>query len=161
MIARTNARPLVASGLFLGIGLGGFVDGILFHQILQIHGMLTGIRPETDVVSIEINMFWDGIFHAATWSMTVLGLALLWRAVRRSDVVLSTRILIGSMLAGWGLFHLVEGVIDHHVLGLHHVVERLGLSAYDWAYLSVGAGFMAVGIGLVRSDLVRASGRPQ
>jgi uncharacterized membrane protein len=31
-----------APGLLLGIGLGGFVDGIVAHQILQWHHMLTG-----------------------------------------------------------------------------------------------------------------------
>jgi uncharacterized membrane protein len=30
-----------APGILLGIGLGGFVDGILLHQILQWHHMLT------------------------------------------------------------------------------------------------------------------------
>ena len=32
-----NLRPLIASGVLLGIGMGGFVDGILFHQILKLH----------------------------------------------------------------------------------------------------------------------------
>jgi uncharacterized membrane protein len=30
-----------APGILLGIGLGGFVDGIVLHQILQWHHMLT------------------------------------------------------------------------------------------------------------------------
>ncbi len=36
-------------GLLLGIGLGGFVDGIVLHQILQWHHMLTdeGSFPRT------------------------------------------------------------------------------------------------------------------
>ena len=34
--AQMNPRPLLAAGALLGIGMGGFVDGILFHQILQI-----------------------------------------------------------------------------------------------------------------------------
>jgi uncharacterized membrane protein len=33
--------PPVAPALLLGIGLGGFVDGIVLHQILQWHHMLT------------------------------------------------------------------------------------------------------------------------
>jgi uncharacterized membrane protein len=40
-----NPRPLVAAGALLGIGLGGFVDGILFHQILQLHNMLSNWVP--------------------------------------------------------------------------------------------------------------------
>ena len=35
-------RPVVAAGIVLGAGLGGFFDGIVFHQILQVHNMLTG-----------------------------------------------------------------------------------------------------------------------
>jgi uncharacterized membrane protein len=29
-------------GLLLGLGLGGFIDGIVMHQILQWHHLLTG-----------------------------------------------------------------------------------------------------------------------
>jgi len=35
--------PLIAAGIFLGLGLGGFVDGILLHQILQWHHMLSNV----------------------------------------------------------------------------------------------------------------------
>ena len=31
-----------APALLLGLGLGGFVDGIVLHQVLQWHHMLTG-----------------------------------------------------------------------------------------------------------------------
>lgn len=34
-------RRLTIGGLLLGLGLGGFVDGIAFHQILQWHHMLS------------------------------------------------------------------------------------------------------------------------
>lgn len=43
-------NPLIASGLLLGAGLGGFFDGILFHQILQFHNMLSGKIPVTDLI---------------------------------------------------------------------------------------------------------------
>jgi len=36
--------------------------------------------------------------------MAALGLALLWRAVGRRDVPLSTRTFVGSLALGWGLF---------------------------------------------------------
>ena len=38
---RSRGRMMTLPGLLLGIGLGGFVDGILLHQILQWHHMLT------------------------------------------------------------------------------------------------------------------------
>jgi uncharacterized membrane protein len=57
-----------APGILLGIGLGGFVDGIVLHQILQWHHMLSseGSHPTTTVAGLETNTLWDGLFHAAT-----------------------------------------------------------------------------------------------
>ena len=97
-------------------------------------------------------MFWDGLFHAFTWTSTAVGLALLWRAIKRPDVPLSTGSLIGSMILGWGLFNLVEGLIDHHVLHVHHVVERLGVSGWDYAFLGSGVLMLLVGWGIIRSS---------
>jgi len=148
---RTGRGALVAAATALGIGMGGFVDGILFHQILQVHNMLSAVVPKVDLVSAEVNMFWDGLFHAATWTFTVVGIALLWHAVRLPSTPLSTPVFAGSILAGWGTFNLVEGLIDHHLLGIHHVVERLGPSGYDLAFLASGVAFMGIGIALIRS----------
>jgi uncharacterized membrane protein len=143
-------KSLWLPGFVLGIGMGGFVDGIVFHQLLQTHGMLTGKHPKTDLVNFEVNMFWDGLFHLCTWLATAAGIALLFRAGREHAVAWSGRVLLGGMLAGWGAFNLVEGVLDHHVLHLHHVVERLGPSIYDGLFLLSGAALLATGWGLAR-----------
>ena len=147
--ARGNHGPLIAAGVLLGMGLGGFLDGILFHQVFQLHNMLSAVRPKTTVVNIEINMFWDGLFHLFTWALTALGLGMLWKVVRRADVPLSTQAFTGSLVLGWGLFNVVEGVLDHMVLHLHHVVERLGLSVYDYAYVGSGVLFILLGWTLI------------
>ena len=133
-----NPRCLISAGTMLGIGLGGFLDGIILHQVLQVHNMLSARKPRDSIVNMEINMFWDGLFHAFTWMVTAIGLWMLWRAVQRRDVTLSGRRLVGAMIFGWGLFNLVEGIINHHILDIHHVVERLGVSIWDWAFLAVG-----------------------
>lgn len=146
-----NRRPLIAAGTLLGIGMGGFVDGIVFHQILQIHNMLSAQRPVVDLVSAEINMFWDGLFHALTWTMTALGLALLWRCGQRPEVPWSTRTFVGSLALGWGLFNLVEGVIDHHLLHVHHVVEALGESVWDVVFLGSGVILILAGLAIIQS----------
>ena len=140
-----STQPLVTAGLLLGIGMGGFVDGIVFHQILQFHGMLTAVRPKVTLADAEINMFWDGLFHLLTWTVTAVGIAALFRAGGRTDVVWSGRALFGAMLAGWGLFNFVEGIIDHYLLGIHHVVEAAGLSVYDHAFVLSGLVFVVVG----------------
>src|ERR1044071_1231233 len=100
-----NLAPLVGAGLVLGVGMGGFVDGILLHQILQWHNMLSSVTPPTDLVAMKYNMVWDGLFHAATWTTCAVGIGLLFRAGRRRDVPWSGALLLGAMLAGWGLFN--------------------------------------------------------
>ena len=152
--ARTGRRlrPLVSAGLILGIGLGGFVDGIVLHQILQWHNMLSSVTPPVDLVSMKYNMVWDGMFHALTWILCAVGVALLFRAGRRADVVWSGRLLVGSMLGGWGLFNLVEGLIDHQLLGIHHVHPGDGQLAWDLGFVVLGGiGLMAIGFAIART----------
>ena len=144
-----NRRPLIAAATLLGIGLGGFVDGIVFHQILQTHQMLTGQLPPTSVWNIEINMFWDGLFHAFTWAATMTGMALLWQAGKRPEVPWSTRTFVGGQAFGWGLFNLVEGIIDHHILHIHHVTETENHLVWDLAFLASGVVLIGLGLSLI------------
>lgn len=147
----TNQKPLVTSGTFLGIGLGGFFDGILFHQLLQVHNMLSARFPNASIVNMEINMFWDGIFHTLTFTMTLVGLGLLWKAGKRADVPWSGKTFLGSLILGWGLFNLVEGIINHHFLHIHHVVESYGLSAFDHVFVASGVLLIIGGSMAIRS----------
>jgi uncharacterized membrane protein len=64
-----NRRAIILPDILLGIGLGGFVDGIVLHQLLQWHHMLTshGDYPATTVAGLEVNTIGDGLFHASTW----------------------------------------------------------------------------------------------
>lgn len=148
--------PVRAAGLTLGMGMGGFFDGILFHQILQVHNMLSARIPIDNLIDAKVNMLWDGVFHAAVWLLTACGIAMLWRAARRTDAILSTPALIGSLLMGWGTFNVIEGVIDHHVLHLHHVYEVMGQSTWDYAFLGWGAIMLLVGWTVVSKE-ARAS----
>jgi uncharacterized membrane protein len=40
------------------------------------------------------------------------------------------------MLIGFGLFNVVEGVVDHHLLGIHHVNETVPPG--QWIYWDIG-----------------------
>ena len=150
---------IISAGVLLGAGLGGFFDGILLHQILQWHNMLSSRLPPTELVSMKVNMFWDGLFHAFTWLVTVLGLALLWRAGQRPDVPWSTRTLVGSLAIGWGAFNFVEGLIDHQILGIHHVHPGAGQFAWDMGFLASGLVLLGVGWALIRAG--RKDTRPR
>jgi uncharacterized membrane protein len=124
-----TSKAVRRAGIVLGIGMGGFVDGILLHQIAQVHAMLSARLPMDSMANMRANMTADGLFHAGVWIATAAGITMLWQALTRArETPPPARVLVGSMLAGWGIFNLVEGVIDHHLLALHHVIERLGLS---------------------------------
>ena len=53
----------LSSGVVLGIGLGGFADGILLHQIAQWHNMGSAVLPPTTMDAMSRNMRWDGLFQ--------------------------------------------------------------------------------------------------
>src|SRR5918993_2972907 len=138
--------PLLTTAMVLGIGVGGFIDGIVLHQILQWHEMLSNKIPATDYVGKSVNMFWDGIFHAFTLLVTIIGIVLLWKLLYRKDINRSGYLLSGGMLLGWGLFNIVEGVIDHHLLKLHNVRE-LSSNPEIWNYGFLGFSILLIIIG--------------
>jgi len=156
-VSPRRVMPL-SPGVVLGIGLGGFVDGIVLHQILQWHHMLTSAGyPATTVANLELNTLFDGFFHALTWIAVAIGLALVHRAVRASTPWSGPRFL-GGLAIGWGSFNLVEGVIDHHVLGLHHVKESAANPfLWDLGFLVFGALLVIVGTLLARRGAARTS----
>jgi uncharacterized membrane protein len=145
--SRTAHRPRSAAGLVLGVGLGGFADGIALHQIAQWHNMGSAKMPPVTMDAMRQNMLWDGLFHAAVWVVSVVGLYLLLRDAQRGRPLPSTRAFTGQMFVGWGSFNLVEGLIDHHLLDLHHVRDLpVHVSAYDWGFLVAGGiGFVVLG----------------
>jgi uncharacterized membrane protein len=151
---RADSEFPVSAGVLLGLGLGGFFDGIVLHQLLQWHHMLTSAGyPADSVPNLEVNTFWDGLFHAATYLFVALGLTILWRKARRRHVPWSGRLLAGAVLIGFGAFNLVEGAIDHHLLGLHHVNETVPREQWiywDIAFLVWGAAMLVAGWFLLR-----------
>jgi uncharacterized membrane protein len=151
-----------SAGILFGLGLGGFFDGIVLHQVLQWHHMVTsaGYPPDT-VENLKINTFFDGLFHAATYVFVVLGLVVFWRAAHRRHLWWSWKLLLGTVLIGFGIFNVVEGLIDHHLLGLHHVNETVPRSRWiywDAGFLVWGAAMIAGGWALYRAG---RSGVPQ
>jgi uncharacterized membrane protein len=163
-LGREPRPPSVLSGLLYGLGLGGFVDGIVLHQILQWHHMVSHVAdyPVTTVSGLEVNTLADGFFHLVTW-LLVFGASVTaivqWRKGRLAP---SWSFHFGLVLAGWGIFNVVEGVIDHQLLGVHHVRDDLGAPlSWDIGFLAFGA-LLVVGGWLLhrrgRATLVRRAG---
>jgi uncharacterized membrane protein len=142
----------LSAGVVLGIGLGGFIDGITLHQIAQWHNMGSAILPPLTMEAMSQNMVWDGLFHLATLGITVIGVFMLWAAAHHRTVPETASSLLGEMLFGWGWFNLVEGAIDHHLLNLHHVRDMpVHQPMYDWIFLAVGGvGLIVIGWTLMR-----------
>ncbi len=146
----TQRRTMeIRAGLLFGIGLGGFFDGIVLHQILQWHHMLSdeGSYPVDTVAGLETNVLWDGLFHTLTYVAVVIAMWLTWKASQLPHAPWSTRLLVGLLLMGWGTFNLIEGTINHQILGIHHVNETVSRASWKWwdiAFLCWGA-IMLVG----------------
>jgi len=141
-------RLLVKTGIVLGLGLGGFVDGIVFHQILGWHHLVcsTALCQAETVEALKKQNTQDGFFHLSTWILTAIGVGMLSRAARGVDAEPVGRTLFGSMLAGWGSFNLIEGLIDHQLLGIHHVLPGHPRQfLFDMLFLSSGAVLLATG----------------
>ena len=138
--------PLTTTSMILGIGIGGFIDGIVLHQILQWHEMLSNKIPPTNLVNKSVNMFWDGIFHAFTLVVTFIGVILLWKLLWRKDIDRSGNLLAGGLLLGWGVFNIIEGVIDHHILKLHNVKEiSMNTDAWNYGFLGFSVVLLITG----------------
>jgi uncharacterized membrane protein len=149
-MASPNGKPHFPfwAGIMFGLGLGGFFDGILLHQVLQWHHMISSADPADTVEGLRLNTFWDGIFHASTYIFVVLGLIMLWRKAHVAHLWWSGKMLSGSMLMGFGAFNLVEGLVNHHILGIHHVNETVPGTHWvywDAGFLIWGAAMLAAG----------------
>ena len=152
-----NSRGVATGSILLGLGLGGFFDGIVLHQVLQWHHMLSETEPVDTVDGLELNTLADGLFHVATYVFTLMGIAFLWGGLSRRSFHLPAALLIGGLLVGWGLFNLVEGIIDHHILQVHHVRHGDNELLWDLGFLAWGAAMLAGGLALMRSAMRRSA----
>lgn len=147
-------HPLVRAGIVLGLGFGGFADGIVLHQILGWHHLVcvTAHCQAASIEQLKLQNTQDGFFHLALWAVSLVGMTMLFRAARHAGSEWSGRVLFGSMLTGWGIFQLVEGTVDHHLLGIHHVLPGHPHEFwFDLLFLAVGVVLLVAGACLTRS----------
>jgi len=121
-------------GATLGFALGGFFDGILLHQILQWHHLLS-LVPGLD--DLRLQVLWDGYFHLLMYAIALAGLAGLWRAQRRGALERG-RPLLGALCVGFGLWHAVDALLSHWLLGIHRIrIDSANPLAWDLVWLVV------------------------
>ena len=154
--SRDDRGGVAGPGILLGLGLGGFVDGIVLHQILQWHHMISSTsegRLDT-VDGLQANTLADGFFHAATWLLTAAGVWWLWANISRRRMTLD-RQLFGWLLFGWGVFNVLDEVLFHALLDLHHIREGRSELAYDMGFLALGIAQLLLGWLLARPRRAR------
>jgi uncharacterized membrane protein len=144
----TSGRRLGWAAFLLGFGLGGFFDGILLHQILQWHHLLSGVEAARQDIGLLIVT--DGLFHLLMYIVTGVGLWLLWRGWHGRTTLGDSRFM-GLALLGFGGWHLADAILSHWLLGIHRIrmdVDNPLLWDLGWLALfgliPLGTGFAAV-----------------
>jgi len=147
-------HPFVISGIVLGMGLAGFFDGIVLHQILQWHHLVCvteHCRP-TSIEHLERQNTQDGYFHLAMLLLTTVGSYRVFRTASRPDVPRDANAILGPVLCGAGLFNFVEGLISHQILGIHHVRPGAPYEfAADMGFLASGVILATIGFAIIRN----------
>jgi len=143
---RPGAAPLPRAGFLLGFALGGFFDGILLHQVLQWHHLLSGIAAPA-FRDIRVQILADGLFHALMYAVAAAGLWQLWRGRWGIAGPGADRGLLAWALIGFGAWHVADSVLSHWVLGLHRIRmdsenplfwDLLWFAAFGLAFLAAG-----------------------
>lgn len=142
---RERRARFVLGAFLLGVGMGGFVDGIVMHQLLQWHHMVSSIEPATTLGGLETNTLWDGIFHVLAFTLTGVGAVVISGAPAVAGRT-AVRAFTALFLAGWGAFNLVDSAVNHFLLELHHVREEAADPlAWDLGFLVIAALMFAGG----------------
>jgi uncharacterized membrane protein len=154
-----NSRAFRAGAFLVGFGLGGFFDGILLHQILQWHHLLSAI--ETGMFGdLRGQVVADGVFHALMYLVTAVGLWLLVKGRGAFAHADANRRLVAFLLIGFGVWHVVDAILSHWITGIHRI--RMGVDnplTYDLVWLAV-TGLIPLAIGLAMRKRLDAGGPP-
>ncbi|WP_126174174.1 DUF2243 domain-containing protein [Altericroceibacterium xinjiangense] len=150
-------RSGIRWAIVLGFALGGFFDGIVLHQILQWHHLLS-LVPGVDTIRGQV--LWDGYFHALMYLIAAAGLWGLWRT-RAGLQQQWGRSLVGALLVGFGSWHIVDSVLSHWLLGIHRIrLDSPNPLMWDLIWLAAfGVLPFAAGWLLLRSRRGRSDGR--
>jgi uncharacterized membrane protein len=155
----TGERRFTGAGYLLGFSLGGFFDGILLHQVLQWHHLLSAVESNA-LADVRAQVLFDGLFHALMYVIAACGLWLLYRAREQlaAAPAAGLRVLARGMI-GFGAWHVADALLSHWLLGIHRVrMDTASPLAWDLAWLAaVGVPPLVAGIVLRRRAMSRAA----
>jgi uncharacterized membrane protein len=139
--AAADPRRSLGAGVLIGIGVAGFIDEVVFHQLLHWHHFYDRSTRDAGLVS-------DGLFHAFSWAAIVTGLFVFADLQRRHSTVVR-RVQAGALI-GSGGFQLYDGLVHHKLLSLHQIRYDVSLLPYDLAWNLAGTLALVAGLLLLR-----------
>jgi uncharacterized membrane protein len=152
----------IVTGVLVGVGIAGFIDESIFHQLLQWHNFYWATDERGRILS-------DGLFHIGSTLVLLWGAWRLWRD-RASGTPLHARAIVGGILLGAGGFNAYDGIVQHVILHLHLVNEHVCASPMDphnsilscradipfeVVWIGVGVLVLVTGIVLARQSLTQ------
>ena len=140
-------RSLLA-GLLMGVGVAGFIDETVFHQLLHWHHFYDLSTPSWGLIS-------DGLFHAGSWVCMVAGL-FVFADLRRRGAWSKLRHWAGFCF-GVGGFQLYDGTIQHKWWHIHEIRYHVGTLPYDLVWNIMAGLVLILGVALMR----RAQQQPE
>jgi uncharacterized membrane protein len=147
-IRHAFTRRFVWAGYLIGFALGGFFDGILLHQILQWHHLLSGVQAEA-LRDLRVQVVADGVFHGLMYIVAAAGLWLLYGSRNEFTGARADRNLVAYLLIGFGVWHVIDAVLSHWLTRIHRI--RMDVAeplVWDIAWLVV-FGLVPLSIGLL------------
>jgi uncharacterized membrane protein len=130
-------RRSLVSGVLMGIGVAGFVDETVFHQLLHWHHFYDLSTPSWGLIS-------DGLFHAGSWFAMIAGL-FIFVDLRRRDAWRPTWQAAGFCF-GLGGFQLYDGTIQHKWWHIHEIRYHVGILPYDLVWNGIAALVLVAGL---------------
>jgi uncharacterized membrane protein len=117
--SRVDQRLLGAA--IVGFASGAFFDGILLHQILQWHHLLSLVEGGR-YSDLRVQILADGLFHGAAYLLAISGIMLLWRKGQDGP---ADRDGFAWAILGFAVWQFTDVALVHWLLGLHRV--RVGV----------------------------------
>ena len=137
MLDAPRPRSLKVPAFLLGLSLGGFFDGILLHQVLQWHHLLSNVASAA-LQDLRAQVLADGLFHALMYVIAVVALVQLWRHRAALPQAGGDRLLWSWSLMGFGGWHMLDAVVSHWITGIHRIkVDSPNPLAWDLFWFAV------------------------
>lgn len=132
-----TSRRSVRAAALIGFGFGGFFDGILLHQVLQWHHLLSGVA-RGGLADLRMQVLADGLFHAAMYAVAAAGVLLMLRARHALARAGAAQRFTAALLLGFGAWHVADALLSHWLLGLHRIrMDSAVPLAWDLLWLAV------------------------